>query len=248
MDETVDGEYQNFKAKGGSYTRENFFAKDPEVLKMVEDMSDEQVEQLNRGGHDPIKVFNAYRLAYEDKQKPTVILAFTIKGYGIGSRQADNTTHQVKKLTKENLENFIEKFNLPVNKANLDNPDFLDLSSQKDLNDYLHERRKKLGGYLPTRKVSDEKLKFESSTFEGFDDFIEREQSSTMIFVKLLTKLLRDKKFGERVVPIVPDEARTFGMDALFRQFGIYSSEGQKYEPEDADKVMFYRKRVRNNA
>ena len=241
MDETVDGEYQNFKAKGGSYTRENFFAKDPEVLKMVEDMSDEQVEQLNRGGHDPIKVFNAYRLAYEDKQKPTVILAFTIKGYGIGSRQADNTTHQVKKLTKENLENFIEKFNLPVNKANLDNPDFLDLSSQKDLNDYLHERRKKLGGYLPIRKVSDEKLKFESSTFEGFDDFIEREQSSTMIFVKLLTKLLRDKKFGERVVPIVPDEARTFGMDALFRQFGIYSSEGQKYEPEDADKVMFYR-------
>ena len=241
MDETVDGEYQNFKAKGGSYTRENFFAKDPEVLKMVEDMSDEQVERLNRGGHDPIKVFNAYRLAYEDKQKPTVILAFTIKGYGIGSRQADNTTHQVKKLTKENLENFIEKFNLPVNKANLDNPDFLDLSSQKDLNDYLHERRKKLGGYLPIRKVSDEKLKFESSTFEGFDDFIEREQSSTMIFVKLLTKLLRDKKFGERVVPIVPDEARTFGMDALFRQFGIYSSEGQKYEPEDADKVMFYR-------
>ncbi|MAL53457.1 MAG: pyruvate dehydrogenase (acetyl-transferring), homodimeric type, partial [Gammaproteobacteria bacterium] len=206
-----------------------------------EDMSDEQVEQLNRGGHDPVKVFNAYRLAYEDKQKPTVILAFTIKGYGIGSRQADNTTHQVKKLTKENLENFIEKFNLPVDKANLDNPDFLDLSSQKDLNDYLHERRKKLGGYLPIRKVSDEKLKFESSTFEGFDDFIEREQSSTMIFVKLLTKLLRDKKFGERVVPIVPDEARTFGMDALFRQFGIYSSEGQKYEPEDADKVMFYR-------
>ena len=241
MDETVDGEYQNFKAKGGSYTRENFFAKDPEVLKMVEDMSDEQVERLNRGGHDPIKVFNAYRLAYEDKQKPTVILAFTIKGYGIGSRQADNTTHQVKKLTKENLENFIEKFNLPVDKANLDNPDFLDLSTQKDLNDYLHERRKKLGGYLPIRKVSDEKLKFESNTFEGFDDFIEREQSSTMIFVKLLTKLLRDQKFGERVVPIVPDEARTFGMDALFRQFGIYSSEGQKYEPEDADKVMFYR-------
>ena len=142
MDETVDGEYQNFKAKGGSYTRENFFAKDPEVLKMVEDMSDEQVEQLNRGGHDPIKVFNAYRLAYEDKQKPTVILAFTIKGYGMGSRQADNTTHQVKKLTKENLENFIEKFNLPVNKANLDNPDFLDLSTQKTLTTiYMKEEK-----------------------------------------------------------------------------------------------------------
>ena len=241
MDETVDGEYQNFKAKGGSYTRNNFFAKDPEVLKMVANMSDEEIEQLNRGGHDPVKVFNAYRLAYEDNQKPTVILAFTIKGYGIGSRQADNTTHQVKKLTKENLENFIEKFDLPVNKKNLDNPDFLDLSTQKELKEYLHDRRKKLGGYLPERKVSDEQIKFEKTTFEGFDEFVEREQSTTMIFVKLLTKLLRDKKSGERVVPIVPDEARTFGMDSLFRQFGIYSSEGQKYEPEDADKVMFYR-------
>ena len=241
MDETVDGEYQNFKAKGGSYTRNNFFAKDPEVLEMVANMSDEEIEQLNRGGHDPVKVFNAYRLAYEDNQKPTVILAFTIKGYGIGSRQADNTTHQVKKLTKENLENFIEKFDLPVNKKNLDNPDFLDLSTQKELKEYLHDRRKKLGGYLPERKVSDEQIKFEKTTFEGFDEFVEREQSTTMIFVKLLTKLLRDKKSGERVVPIVPDEARTFGMDSLFRQFGIYSSEGQKYEPEDADKVMFYR-------
>ncbi len=241
MDETVDGEYQNFKAKGGSYTRNNFFAKDPEVLEMVANMSDEEIEQLNRGGHDPVKVFNAYRLAYEDNQKPTVILAFTIKGYGIGSRQADNTTHQVKKLTRENLENFIEKFDLPVNKKNLDNPDFLDLSTQKELKEYLHDRRKKLGGYLPERKVSDEQIKFEKTTFEGFDEFVEREQSTTMIFVKLLTKLLRDKKSGERVVPIVPDEARTFGMDSLFRQFGIYSSEGQKYEPEDADKVMFYR-------
>ena len=134
MDETVDGEYQNFKAKGGKYTRENFFGKNPEVLKMIEKFSDDEVENLNRGGHDPIKVYNAYRLAYENKTKPTVILAFTIKGYGIGSRQADNTTHQVKKLTKENLENFIDKFNLPVKKNNLDNPDFLDLSKHKELN------------------------------------------------------------------------------------------------------------------
>ena len=241
MDETVDGEYQNFKAKGGKYTRENFFGKNPEVLKMIEKFSDDEVENLNRGGHDPIKVYNAYRLAYENKTKPTVILAFTIKGYGIGSRQADNTTHQVKKLTKENLENFIDKFDLPVKKNNLENPDFLDLSKHKELNNYLHERRKALGGFIPQRKVSKEKLKANKDTFISFDDAVEREQSTTMIFVRLLTKLLRDKSIGERVVPIVPDEARTFGMDALFRQFGIYSSEGQKYEPEDADKVMFYR-------
>ena len=241
MDETVDGEYQNFKAKGGKYTRDNFFGKNPEVLKMIEKFSDDEVENLNRGGHDPIKVYNAYRLAYENKTKPTVILAFTIKGYGIGSRQADNTTHQVKKLTKENLENFIDKFNLPVKKNNLENPDFLDLSKHKELNNYLHERRKALGGFIPQRKVSKEKLKANKDTFVSFDDAVEREQSTTMIFVRLLTKLLRDKSIGERVVPIVPDEARTFGMDALFRQFGIYSSEGQKYEPEDADKVMFYR-------
>ena len=241
MDETVDGECQNFKAKGGKYTRDNFFGKNPEVLKMIEKFSDVEVENLNRGGHDPIKVYNAYRLAYENKTKPTVILAFTIKGYGIGSRQADNTTHQVKKLTKENLENFIDKFNLPVKKNNLDNPDFLDLSKHKELNNYLHERRKALGGFIPERKVSKEKLKANKDTFVSFDDAVEREQSTTMIFVRLLTKLLRDKTIGERIVPIVPDEARTFGMDALFRQFGIYSSEGQKYEPEDADKVMFYR-------
>tara|TARA_B100000674_G_scaffold146437_1_gene115804 strand:- start:2467 stop:5073 length:2607 start_codon:yes stop_codon:yes gene_type:complete len=241
MDETVDGEYQNFKAKGGKYTRDNFFGKNPEVLKMIEKFSDDEVENLNRGGHDPIKVYNAYRLAYENKTKPTVILAFTIKGYGIGSRQADNTTHQVKKLTKENLENFIDKFDLPVKKNNLENPDFLDLSKHKELNNYLHERRKALGGFIPQRKVSKEKLKANKDTFVSFDDAVEREQSTTMIFVRLLTKLLRDKSIGERVVPIVPDEARTFGMDALFRQFGIYSSEGQKYEPEDADKVMFYR-------
>ena len=241
MDETVDGEYQNFKAKGGKYTRENFFAKNPEVLEMVKSMSDDEVERLNRGGHDPLKVYNAYRLAYENKVKPTVILAFTIKGYGIGSRQADNTTHQVKKLTQENIEGFVEKFDLPIDKSKLDNPKFLDLESHQDLKSYLHERRKALGGFIPLRKVSNEKLNTDNQTFSDFNGPLDREQSTTMVFVKILTKLLRDKNIGERIVPIVPDEARTFGMDALFRQFGIYSSEGQKYEPEDADKVMFYR-------
>ena len=241
MDETVDGEYQNFKAKGGKYTRENFFAKNPKVLEMVKSMSDDEVERLNRGGHDPLKVYNAYRLAYENKVKPTVILAFTIKGYGIGSRQADNTTHQVKKLTQENIEGFVEKFDLPIDKSKLDNPKFLDLESHQDLKSYLHERRKALGGFIPLRKVSNEKLNTDNQTFSDFNGPLDREQSTTMVFVKILTKLLRDKNIGERIVPIVPDEARTFGMDALFRQFGIYSSEGQKYEPEDADKVMFYR-------
>tara|TARA_E500000081_G_scaffold15755_1_gene19292 strand:+ start:734 stop:3343 length:2610 start_codon:yes stop_codon:yes gene_type:complete len=241
MDETVDGEYQNFKAKGGKYTRENFFAKNPKVLEMVKSMSDDEVERLNRGGHDPLKVYNAYRLAYENKVKPTVILAFTIKGYGIGSRQADNTTHQVKKLTQENIEGFVEKFDLPIDKNKLDNPNFLDLESHQDLKSYLHERRKALGGFIPLRKVSNEKLNTDNQTFSDFNGPLDREQSTTMVFVKILTKLLRDKNIGERIVPIVPDEARTFGMDALFRQFGIYSSEGQKYEPEDADKVMFYR-------
>ena len=241
MDETVDGEYQNFKAKGGKYTRENFFAKNPKVLEMVKSMSDDEVERLNRGGHDPLKVYNAYRLAYENKVKPTVILAFTIKGYGIGSRQADNTTHQVKKLTQENIEGFVEKFDLPIDKNKLDNPNFLDLESHQDLKSYLHERRKALGGFIPMRKVSNEKLNTDNKTFSDFNGPLDREQSTTMVFVKILTKLLRDKNIGERIVPIVPDEARTFGMDALFRQFGIYSSEGQKYEPEDADKVMFYR-------
>ena len=241
MDETVDGEYQNFKAKGGKYTRENFFAKNPEVLEMVKSMSDDEVERLNRGGHDPLKVYNAYRLAYENKVKPTVILAFTIKGYGIGSRQADNTTHQVKKLTQENIEGFVEKFDLPIDKSKLDNPNFLDLESHQDLKSYLHERRKALGGFIPMRKVSNEKLNTDNQTFSDFNGPLDREQSTTMVFVKILTKLLRDKNIGERIVPIVPDEARTFGMDSLFRQFGIYSSEGQKYEPEDADKVMFYR-------
>ena len=239
MDETVDGEYQNFKAKGGKYTRDNFFGKDPVTKQMVARMTDEEIENLNRGGHDPIKVFNAYRRAYSEKNKPTVILAFTVKGYGIGSRQADNATHQVKKLTNENLENFIDNFNLPVKKDSLDNPDYLELD-KKD-KDYMLQRRIALGGFLPSRKVENTKLSPEKKSFEIFDEGTEKELSTTMVFVRLLTKLLRDKNIGSRVVPIVPDEARTFGMDSLFRQFGIYSSEGQKYEPEDIDKVMYYR-------
>ena len=163
MDETVDGEYQNFKAKGGKYTRDNFFGKDPVTKQMVARMTDEEIENLNRGGHDPIKVFNAYRRAYSEKNKPTVILAFTVKGYGIGSRQADNATHQVKKLTNENLENFIDNFNLPVKKDSLDNPDYLELD-KKD-KDYMLQRRIALGGFLPSRKVENTKLSPEKEKF-----------------------------------------------------------------------------------
>ena len=242
MNNTVDGEYQNFKAKGGAYTRKHFFGKHPDALKLVEHMSDEEIEELNRGGHDPIKVFNAYKKAYECKDKPTVILAFTIKGYGIGSRQADNTTHQVKKLSIENMRVFKDKFNLPLTEKDLENPKFIKLKKGSEEESYLLKQRKKLGGFLPSRNTVEAKLSpSTNSHFDQFDIPVEREMSTTMVFVKMLTSLLRDKSIGKNIVPIVPDEARTFGMDGLFRQFGIYSSEGQKYTPEDADKVMWYR-------
>ena len=242
INNTVDGEYQNFKAKGGAYTREHFFGKHPEALKLVEHMTDKEIEDLNRGGHDPIKVFNAYKKACESKDKPSVILAFTIKGYGIGSRQADNTTHQVKKLSKENLKYFKDKFNLPVPDSDLDKPDYLELKKGSKEMKYLENRRKALGGNIPFRPNPLAKLSPESDYhFSEYDTSTDREMSTTMVFVKILTSLLRDKSIGSHVVPIVPDEARTFGMDGLFRQFGIYSSEGQKYTPEDADKVMWYR-------
>lgn len=241
MNETVDGEYQNFKSKGGAYTREKFFGKTETTKKMVEHLGDKEIEILNRGGHDPLKVFNAYKKASESKGKPSVVLAFTVKGYGMGSRQADNAAHQVKKLSKENLKDFVENFNLPFSDDDLDTPTYIDLSADQDAFDYLQGQRKKLGGLIPSRRVSNEKLKITDNLLDEFSEETKRELSTTMVFVRILTKLLRDKNIGERVVPIVPDEARTFGMDSLFRQFGIYSSVGQKYEPEDADKVMFYR-------
>ena len=152
MNNTVDGEYQNFKAKGGAYTRKHFFGKHPEALKLVENMTDDEIEKLNRGGHDPLKVFNAYSSAYECTDKPTVILAFTVKGYGIGSRQADNTTHQVKKLTEENLNDFIKKFNLPIDNKKLNNLEYLKFSKNSREYKYLINQRKKLGGFLPRRR------------------------------------------------------------------------------------------------
>ena len=242
MNNTVDGEYQNFKAKGGAYTRKHFFGKHPEALKLVEEMTDQEIEDLNRGGHDPLKVYNAYKKAYECTDKPSVILAFTVKGYGIGSRQADNTTHQVKKLSEENIKDFIKKFNLPIDNEKLEKLEYLNFNKNSKECKYLLDKRKNLGGFLPKREPLNSKLKVnDNSHFDEFSKRSKREMSTTMVFVRLLTSLLRDKKIGKNIVPIVPDEARTFGMDGLFRQFGIYSREGQKYQPEDADKVMWYR-------
>ena len=243
MDAVVDGELQNFKAKGGAYTREKFFGQDPEVLKMVEDLTDEDIYKLNRGGHDPYKVYAAYHKAVNTKGAPTVILALTTKGYGTGSREADNTTHQVKKLTTDNLKAFRDRFDIPVSDKDLEKLPYIKFEKNSKEYKYLKESRKKLGGPIPARVFDDSPLKRPAA--ELFNKYLDgsgdKKISTTMTFVRLMTDLIKDKNIGDRIVPIVPDEARTFGMEALFRQIGIYSSEGQKYQPEDADQVMWYK-------
>ena len=243
MDAVVDGELQNFKAKGGAYTRENFFAKDPSVLEMVKDLSDDDIYRLNRGGHDPYKVYAAYHKAVNSKGAPTVILALTTKGYGTGSREADNTTHQVKKLSIENIKSFRDRFDIPVSDSEIEELPYVRPPEDSPEIQYLKKTRKALGGFIPRRRTTSEALKLpDNSIFEKlYESSGDRKISTTMAIVRIITELLKDKELGERIVPIVPDEARTFGMEALFRQVGIYSSAGQKYEPEDADKVMWYK-------
>ena len=243
MDAVVDGELQNFKAKGGAYTRENFFAKDPSVLEMVKDLSDEDIYRLNRGGHDPYKVYAAYHKAVNSKGAPTVILALTTKGYGTGSREADNTTHQVKKLSIENIKSFRDRFDIPVADSEIENLPYVRPPEDSPEIQYLKKTRKALGGFIPRRRTSSEILKMpEDTVFKKlYESSGDRKISTTMATVRIITELLKDEEIGKRIVPIVPDEARTFGMEALFRQVGIYSSAGQKYEPEDADKVMWYK-------
>ena len=243
MNEVVDGELQNFKAKGGSYTREKFFGKHPEVLEMVSDLTDEDIYKLNRGGHDPYKVYAAYHKAVNTKGAPTVVLALTTKGYGTGSREADNTTHQVKKLTLENIQAFRDRFDIPIDDHELETLPYIKFDKDSPEYKYLINTRKKLGGFLPIRKFDDQPLSEPASDIFkkyqlGSDD---KKLSTTMVFVRMMTDLIKDKSIGNRLVPIVPDEARTFGMEGLFRQIGIYSAEGQKYEPEDADQVMWYK-------
>ena len=243
MDAVLDGEMQNFKAKGGAYTRENFFAKDPSVLKIVEDLTDEDIYKLNRGGHDPYKVYAAYHKAVNSKGAPTVILALTTKGYGVGSREADNTTHQVKKLSMDNIKSFRDKFNIPVTDDEIESIPYVRPADDSPEIQYLKKTRESLGGPIPRRRNTSKILPLpnESAFAKLYEGTGERKISTTMAAVRVLTDLLKDKEIGKRIVPIVPDEARTFGMEALFRQVGIYSSAGQNYEPEDADKVMWYK-------
>jgi pyruvate dehydrogenase E1 component len=244
MEETVDGEYQNFKAKGGAFTRENFFGKDPELKAMVANMSDDEIWRLNRGGHDPLKVYAAYAAAVANKGQPTVILAKTVKGFGLGKGgEGQMIAHQQKKMGEEDLRIFRDRFNIPVADDELAQLPFRKPAENSEEAAYLREKRAALGGYMPQRRhdappLVIPMLEVFSSILEGTG---EREISTTMAFVRILTILLKDKNIGRNVVPIVPDEARTFGMEGLFRQIGIYSSVGQLYTPQDAETLMSYR-------
>jgi pyruvate dehydrogenase E1 component len=244
MEQCVDGEYQNFKAKGGAYTRENFFGKDPALKEMVANMSDEDIWNLNRGGHDARKVFAAYSRAMATKGRPTVILAKTVKGFGLGkAAEGQMVAHQQKKLDDVSLRELRDRFNIQVSDEDLAKLPFRRPAEDSEEMKYLQAHRAALGGYLPQRKPSAPALivpplEAFQSVLDGSGD---REISTTMAFVRILTTLLKDKNIGKQVVPIVPDEARTFGMEGLFRQIGIYSQIGQLYTPQDADTLMSYR-------
>jgi len=244
MEQCVDGEYQNFKAKGGAYTREHFFGKNPLLKEMVANMSDEDIWRLNRGGHDARKVYAAYSAAMKTSGQPTVILAKTVKGFGLGkAAEGQMVAHQQKKLDDASLRELRDRFNIPVSDDDIAKLPFRKPAPESAEMRYLHERRKELGGYLPRRLPSAVQLAIpELAAFQSIlDGTGEREISTTMAFVRLLGVLLKDKNIGRHVVPIVPDEARTFGMEGLFRQIGIYSSMGQLYTPQDADQLMSYR-------
>jgi pyruvate dehydrogenase E1 component len=244
MEQCVDGEYQNFKAKGGAYTREHFFGKDPQLKEMVANMSDEDIWNLNRGGHDARKVFAAYAKAMATKGRPTVILAKTVKGFGLGkAAEGQMVAHQQKKLDDVSLRELRDRFNIQVSDEDLAKLPFRRPSEDSEEMKYLRAHREALGGYLPQRRPSAPPLIV--PPLEAFQAVLdgsgEREISTTMAFVRILTTLLKDKNIGKHIVPIVPDEARTFGMEGLFRQIGIYSQVGQLYTPQDADTLMSYR-------
>ena len=244
MEECVDGDYQTYKVEGGAYTREHFFGKYPELADMVATMTDEDIWRLNRGGHDPLKVYAAYAMANEHKGQPTVVLAKTVKGYGMGNAgEGQNITHSQKKMGEAALRAFRDRFNIPIPDERIGEAPFFKPPADSPELTYMKERRENLGGFLPKRSVDAPRL--EVPDLEIFKPLLEgsgdKEMSTTMAFVRLLTALVRDKKVGKYVVPIVPDEARTFGMEGMFRQLGIYSSVGQLYRPMDADQVMYYR-------
>ena len=245
MDETVDGDYQTFKSKDGAYIRENFFGKYPETAKLVEDWTDEQIWSLRRGGHDPQKVYTAFKRATDTKDQPTCLLIKTVKGYGMGSAgEGQNTTHQQKKMAEDQLRAFRDRFQIPVSDEDLPKAPLVKLNNAQK--SYLADRRKALGGEFPKRESVSPKLEIPPlSKFEAqLKSTGDREISTTMAFVRILTTLLRDKNVGKNVVPIVPDESRTFGMEGLFRSVGIYNPKGQNYTPEDADQMMFYKEKT----
>ena len=244
MNETVDGQFQKYSVESGAYIREDFFGKDPRLAELVAGYSDDQLQRLRRGGHDPEKVYAAYHAAVEHRGSPTVILAQTIKGYGLGeSGEGKNITHQQKKLNEDELAAFRTRFGIPISDDKVAEAPFYRPPEDSEELKYLRERREALGGVLPQRRIKAEPLPRPSD--ELFEEFLtgndDREGSSTMAFVRILAKLMRDKEIGSLMVPIVPDEARTFGMEALFRQFGIYSSIGQLYEPVDRENLLYYR-------
>ncbi len=243
MEECVDGDFQAYKAKGGAYLRQNFFGKYPELLDLVKDMSDEQLARLHRGGHDPVKIFNAYKRATEHKGGPTVILAKTVKGYGFGSTEGRNAAHNEKKLTDEGVTAFVQRFNIPVPEDQAKNgKPWKPVEDAPELQ-YMQARRAELGGYLPKREVKP--FTFAAPPVEFFKEWLGgskgRAVSTTMVFVAILRTLLKDAKVGKLIVPIVPDEGRTFGLESAIKQVGIYASEGQKYTPHDSDMLLSYR-------
>lgn len=243
MEEAVDGDYQKYSVEPGSYTRKHFFGKYPQLLELVNHLTDEQIHKLLRGGHDPQKVHAAYKAAVEHKGSPTVILAKTVKGYGLGeSGEGRNITHQQKQLNEKELREFRTRFDIPLKDEEVVEAPFYRPPQDSYETRYLLERRKNLGGFIPKRRVKADPLAIPKPDFfeEFFKDSGQLEASTTMSFVRLLSKLLRHPEIGRRIVPIIPDEARTFGMDALFRQVGIYSPKGQLYEPVDRETLLYY--------
>jgi pyruvate dehydrogenase E1 component len=243
MTETVDGEFQAYKGRGGQYIRERFFGKYPELAKMVAHLSDEQLGKLNRGGHDPVKVFNAYQRAMQS-EKPTVILAKTVKGFGLGEfGESRNMAHNAKKMTEDQIVSMAQRFDIPLSEEKLRKYEFFRPDAKSPEMEYLHERRKALGGYLPKREVKPFAVK--APSIEAHKDVLDgsgdREISTTMAYVTILRNLLKDKEIGKLLVPIIPDEMRTFGMESLITQVGIYASQGQKYEPVDAGGLLYYK-------
>lgn len=244
MNETLDGDYQTFKSKDGAYVREHFFNRYPETSALVKDMTDDEIWSLNRGGHDPKKVYAAFKQAQDTKGKPTVILAQTVKGYGMGdTAEGKNIAHQVKKMNLEGVRYFRDRFNVPVADDQIEKLPFITFKEDSDEYKYLHERRQALGGYLPARNPTfDEKLDIPS--LEDFNQLLaeqNKEISTTIAFVRALNVMLKNNSIKDRLVPIIADEARTFGMEGLFRQIGIYSPNGQQYTPQDREQVAYYK-------